>query len=165
MPNSLPEVEAQAALPPHQAVAPSTGRTNEEMVREEFPPHEAMAVTQEEALAVGGEAAGATLAGVVSQEVPATLALTRAADLSHGGRASPSLAQTGGELPAWGGARDSRDPVAAILALSDEKEDTEWQGISEALSATLGALRDVVILTCQVWHLGLHVPRALPGHF
>jgi hypothetical protein len=135
------------------------------MVREEPPPRDVMAVAQEEALAVGGEVAGAALAGVVSQEVPATLALTGAIDPSHGGKASLSLAQTGGDLPVRGGAHDSPDPTAVILALGDEVEDAEWQGVSEALSAALGALPNVVIPTCQVRHLSILVPRALPGHF
>jgi hypothetical protein len=35
VPDSLPKVEVQAAPPPHQADASSSGWTNEEMVREE----------------------------------------------------------------------------------------------------------------------------------
>jgi hypothetical protein len=100
MPDSLPEVETQVAPPPHQANAFFAGRTNEEIVREKPQPREVMAVAQEESLVVGGEAAGAALAGVVSQKMPATLAFTEVANPSHGGRASPSLAQTGGDLPA-----------------------------------------------------------------
>jgi hypothetical protein len=99
-------------------------------------------------LAIGGEAAGSTLAGVALQQMPTTLELTGAADPSQGGRASPSLAQTGGDLPVQGGAQDPRDPAVEILALGDEMEDMEWQGISEALSAALGALHDVAVLMC-----------------
>jgi hypothetical protein len=64
-PHSLPEVEEQAAPPPHQVDASSVWRTNEEMVREEPLPREIMVVAQEEAWAVGGEAAGAVPAGLV----------------------------------------------------------------------------------------------------
>jgi hypothetical protein len=135
------------------------------MVREDPLPCEVMAVTQEEALAIDGEAAEAVPTEVVSQEVPATLALTGAADPSHGGRASPSLAQSGGDLPARGSAWDSQDPAAAILALGDKMEDAEWQGVSEALSVVLGVLRDVVVPTCQVRHIGTLDPRALSRHF
>jgi hypothetical protein len=35
-----------------------------------------------------------------------------------------------------------------ILALGNEMEDAEWQGVPEALSAALGVLHDVFILTC-----------------
>jgi hypothetical protein len=63
MPDLLAEVEAQAAPPPHQADVSSTRRTNEEMVQEEQPPREVVAVDPEEALAVGGKAAGAVLGG------------------------------------------------------------------------------------------------------
>jgi hypothetical protein len=82
--------------------------------------------------------------------MPATLALMGVADPSHGRRASPSLAQTGDDLPARGGAHDSRDLAVAILALGDEMAETEWQGILEALFIALCALRDVAVLTCQV---------------
>jgi hypothetical protein len=97
--------------------------------------------------------------------VPATLALTGASDPSHGRRASPSLAQTGGDLPTWEGGWDLRDPIASILALGNEMEDAEWQGVSEALFAALGALRDIVVSTCQIRYIGILDPRALPGHF
>jgi hypothetical protein len=111
MPNLLPEVEAQTAPPPHQADASSMGRKNEKMVREELPAREVMAVAKEEALAVGGEAAGAILAGVMSQEVPITLVLTGAADPCHGRRALPSLAQTGRDVPARGVPRTRGTPL------------------------------------------------------
>jgi hypothetical protein len=135
------------------------------MAREEPPPREVVAVAQEEALAVGGDAAETVSVEVVAQEVPAPLALTGVVDPTHGGRASPSLAQTGGDLPAWVGTLESRDPAAAILTLGDEVEDTEWQGISGALSTTLGALCDVVVPSYQVWHVGTLDPHALSGHF
>jgi hypothetical protein len=45
MPDTLPEVEPQTAPLPHHADASSMGWTNEEMVREEPPPREAMLVT------------------------------------------------------------------------------------------------------------------------
>jgi hypothetical protein len=43
-----------------------------------------------------------------------------------------------------------QDPATVILALGDGVEDTEWQGISGTLSAMLGALHDVAVLSCQV---------------
>jgi hypothetical protein len=58
---------------------------------------------------------------MVPQEVPTTLALVGAADTGRSGRSSPSLAQAGGDLPAWGGARceaDLQDPIAAIVTLA-----------------------------------------------
>jgi hypothetical protein len=47
-----------------------------------------------------------------------------------------------------------------IFALGDEMEDAEWQGILEALSPALGALRDVVIPSYQVRHIGTLNPHA-----
>jgi hypothetical protein len=73
------------------------------MVQEELPPHEVVAVAQEEALAIDGKATEAIPARVMLQEVPATLALKGAVDPSNGGKASPSLAQTSGDLSARGG--------------------------------------------------------------
>jgi hypothetical protein len=74
------------------------------MVREEPSPCEVVAVTQEEALAVGGEAVGTVSTEVVLEGVPAPLALIGVADPSHGGRTSPSSAQTCRDLLAQGGA-------------------------------------------------------------
>jgi hypothetical protein len=103
-----------------------------------------------EASDIGGEAAGTVSEEVVSQVVPAPLALTGAADPSDGGRASPFLDQTCRDLPVQGGTQESGDPAAAILALGDEVEDAEWRGIYGALSAALGMLRNVVVPSCQV---------------
>jgi hypothetical protein len=91
------------------------------------------------------------MAGMVPPEVSTTLALVGAADADRGGRSSPSLAQTVGDLPVRGGAHreaDSQDPFAAILAFGDEMEDTEWRNISEALFATLGVLHDITAPAC-----------------
>jgi hypothetical protein len=57
------------------------------------------------------------------------------------------------------------DPTVAILALGNEMEDAECQGISEALSAALGALHDVVVPSCQVQHVGTPTLAPFPGHF
>jgi hypothetical protein len=171
VPDSLPVVEVQMALLPQQADASAVGRTGEEMAREEplltsdaaaldeepaqeeTLPREAVAIVQEEALAADGKATTAAMAGMVPPEVPTTLALVGAADADRGGRSSLSLAQTVGDLPARGGARreaDSQDPIAAILAFGDEMEDIEWRNISDALSASLGALHDITAPACQV---------------
>jgi hypothetical protein len=86
--DSLLEVEAQAALLPLEANASVARRTGEEMVRDETPPCEAVAITQEKVLAADSEEATAATAGMVLQEVPTTLALVGAAqaggDLPHG---------------------------------------------------------------------------------
>jgi hypothetical protein len=150
VPDSLPKVEVQMAPLPRRADVSSVGRTIKEIAREEPPPCEVMAVAQEEASVVGGEAAGTVSAKLVSQMVPAPLALTGVANPSHGGRASPSLAQTGVDLPTRGGTQESRDPAAVILTLGDEVEDAEWRSISGALSAIPNMLRDVVVPSCQV---------------
>jgi hypothetical protein len=138
--HSLPEVDAETAPLPYRADVSSAGRTIEGMVREEPPPCEVVVIAQEEASAIGGEVAGTVSAEMVSQELPAPLALMGAVVPNHGGRGSPSLAQMGGDLPAREGTLESRDPVTVVLALGDEVEDVEWWGISEALFATLGAL-------------------------
>jgi hypothetical protein len=168
MPDSLLEIEAQTALLPQQADVSAAGQMSEEMAwdeplltpntvtldkepaREETPPHEAVAIVQGEALATNDEAAAATTARMVPQEVPTTLALVGAADADRGGRSSPSLVQAGNNLPAGGGARheaDSQDPSTAILTFGNKMEDTEWRNISDALFA---ALRDVTAPACQV---------------
>jgi hypothetical protein len=126
MPESLPKVETKTAPSPREADGSSAGRTDEEMVQEETSPCEVMAVVQKEASAIGGEAAGTISMEVGLQEVPAPLALTGAADPSDGGRASPSSAQTGRDLPARGATQESGDSAAAILILGDEVEDAEW---------------------------------------
>jgi hypothetical protein len=64
-PNSLPEVETQMAPPSREADVSSAGRTDEEMVREETSPCEVVEVAQEEASAVGGEAAETVSAEVL----------------------------------------------------------------------------------------------------
>ena len=64
------------------------------------------------------------------------------------------MALADGDLLVRGRARiwraDLQGPEAAILAFGDEMEDTKWRSISDALSATLDSLRDVVIPVCQV---------------
>jgi hypothetical protein len=82
--------------------------------------------------------------------VPAPLALTGAADPSDGVRASLSLAQTGTDRPARGGTQESGDLAAVILTLGDKVGDAKWRGISGALSAALGTLRNVIVPSCQV---------------
>ncbi|RLM66182.1 translation initiation factor IF-2-like [Panicum miliaceum] len=145
MPDSLPKVEAQTARLPKVADASAAGRTGEEMAqeeplltsdaaalyeepaREETPLREAVAIVHEEALAADEEAAAAAMAMMVPQEVC-------------------------DDLPARGGFHhdvDSQDPIAAILSFGCEMEEKEWRNISDALSATLGVLRDVAAPACQ----------------
>jgi hypothetical protein len=149
-PDSLCVVETHTASPPREADVFAVEWADKEMVRVDPSACEVAAVAQEEASAVGGEIAGVISTDIVSNEVPAPLKLTGAADLDVGGRASPSLAQMGGDLPALGGTQEVQDPAMAILALGNEVEDADWQGISGASSAVLGALRDVAAPSCQV---------------
>jgi hypothetical protein len=81
----------------------SAERIDEEMAWEEPSTREVMAVAQEEASTISGESAGTVSAEVVSQEAPTLLALMGTANPSDGGRVSPSLAQTGRDLPTRGG--------------------------------------------------------------
>jgi hypothetical protein len=148
-PDSLPEVEMRMAPPPREADVASMEWADAKMAWEEPSACEVVAVARED-LAVGGEVAGAVSVEVMSEEVFAPLALTGVSDPTDGERASPSLAQKGGDMPARGGTLESRDRAAAILALSDEVEDGEWQGISGALSVALGTLGDIAVQSCQV---------------